>query len=205
MNLKYLLSMPVDYNQKTDSNYPLVLFLHGMGERGSDLNAVKVHGLPKLAEERNFPFILVSPQCPLGIARYSNWILHIDSIIALLDDLINKYRVDIERIYVTGLSMGGYGTWEIARRYPEKFAAIAPICGGGSTEQLQQLKNVPVWAFHGDKDEVVPIEESEAMVEALRMVGGNVKFTVYPEVNHDSWTETYNNPDFYSWLLSQKR
>lgn len=185
-------------------NYPLVLFLHGMGERGSDLNTVKVNGLPKLAEEQDFPFILVSPQCPLGVERYSNWLLHIDSIYALLDELIAQYRVDKMRVYVTGLSMGGYGTWEIAKRYPRKFAAIAPICGGGSVEQLERLNDVPVWAFHGAKDEVVPVDESKVMVKALREAGGQVKLTIYPEAYHDCWTETYNDPAFYTWLLSQK-
>ncbi|MEC2323428.1 carboxylesterase family protein [Lederbergia lenta] len=205
INLEYLLSIPDDYNQKANMDYPLVLFLHGMGERGSDLNAVKANGLPKLAEEQNFPFILVSPQCPLGVERYSTWLLHIDSIYALLEDLITQYRVDEDRIYVTGLSMGGYGTWEIAKQHPEKFAAMAPICGGGSVEHLERLKDVPVWAFHGAKDDVVPMEESQVMVEALRSAGGNVKLTIYPEATHDSWTETYNDPAFYTWLLNQKR
>lgn len=205
VSLAYLLSLPKDYEAEGNKKYPLVLFLHGMGERGSNLDLVKLHGLPKNAEKEDFPFILVSPQCPLDIQRYSNWLFYIDSVIALLDDVIDNYQVDEQRVYITGLSMGGYGTWEIAKQFPHKFAAAAPICGGGSTKQIDRLADMPVWAFHGAKDDVVPLEESEVMVEALRDAGGNVKFTIYPEANHDSWTETYNNPEFLSWLLKQKK
>jgi len=204
VELSYLLSLPKDYEENQDTSYPLVLFLHGAGERGDDLNLVKEHGPPKLAEERDFPFILVSPQCPAD-QRYSTWHLYMDDLNALVDEMIDQYRVNKKRVYVTGLSMGGFGTWELAKRFPEKFAAAAPICGGGSTKQIERLNDVPVWAFHGAKDDVVLLEESERMVEALSEVGGNVKLTVYPDANHDSWTETYNNPDFYTWLLSQKK
>ncbi|MBO1004015.1 prolyl oligopeptidase family serine peptidase [Pseudogracilibacillus auburnensis] len=205
VNLAYLLSLPVDYEESENKSYPLVLFLHGRGERGDNLNLVKAHGPAKLAEKKEFPFILISPQCPIEIPRYSTWPVYTDELIALVDDIIERYRVDEKRVYVTGLSMGGYGTWDIAKKYPEKFAAAAPICGGGSTKDIERLKNIPVWAFHGAKDDVVLIEESKEMVEALRAVGGNVKFTIYPNANHDSWTETYNNPEFYTWLLSQKK
>lgn len=203
-NLPFLLSLPSNYEQSEDL-YPLVLFLHGMGERGNDLNKVKVHGIPKVVEEKEFPFIMVAPQCPDDLYRYSTWINLMDELKALIDDVAVNYRVDKQRIYVTGLSMGGYGTWEIAKRYPELFAAAAPICGGGSVKNIERLKDVPVWAFHGAKDDVVLLEESEVMVEALRKAGGDVKFTVYPDANHDSWTETYNNPEFYTWLLSKRK
>ncbi|MBS4218666.1 prolyl oligopeptidase family serine peptidase [Bacillus sp. FJAT-49711] len=204
VELSYLLSLPKEYEENHDTSYPLVLFLHGAGERGDDLNLVKEHGPPKLAKERDFPFILVSPQCPFDM-RYSTWELYMDDLNALIDEIIEQYRVDKKRVYVTGLSMGGFGTWDIAKRYPEKFAAAAPICGGGSTKNIERLKGVPVWAFHGAKDDVVLLEESERMVEALSEVGGSVKLTVYPDANHDSWTETYNNPDFYKWLLSKNK
>ena len=124
---------------------------------------------------------------------------------ALLFHVEEKYKVDKQRVYLTGLSLGGYGTWSMARRYPDYFAAIVPICGGGSRSGIEQLKNTPTWVFHGAKDETVSIDQSERLVEALKGVGGNVKFTVYPEAGHDAWTETYNNPKLYEWLLEQKR
>jgi predicted peptidase len=123
----------------------------------------------------------------------------------LLDDIIRTYRVDRDRVYLTGLSMGGFGTWDLAAAHPEKFAAIAPICGGGNPQNAKKLARLPIWVFHGAKDPTVPIERSREMVEALKAAGANVKFTVYPEAQHDSWTETYNNPEFYQWLLEQKR
>lgn len=203
VGLSYLLSLPPNY-EETEEKFPLVLFLHGMGERGNDLELIKKHGPPKLADEKEFPFILVSPQCPIE-PRLANWLVYIDDLMALVDDIIEKYRVDTKRVYVTGLSMGGYGTWALAKRYPDRFAAIAPICGGGSVEGIEKLKDLPIWVFHGAKDEVVPLSESEVLVEALRKVGGNVKFTIYPDADHDSWTETYENPEFYEWLLSQRK
>lgn len=203
VGLSYLLSLPPNY-EETEEKFPLVLFLHGMGERGNDLELIKKHGPPKLADEKEFPFILVSPQCPIE-PRLANWLVYIDDLMVLVDDIIEKYRVDTKRVYVTGLSMGGYGTWALAKRYPDRFAAIAPICGGGSVEGIEKLKDLPIWVFHGAKDEVVPLSESEVLVEALRKVGGNVKFTIYPDADHDSWTETYENPEFYEWLLSQRK
>ena len=196
--LDYLLSLPADYD-KSKKLWPLVLFLHGSGESGSDLAKVKVHGPPKLVESNGpFPFILVSPQSP-----GRGW--NPDVLNALLDTLIKQYRVDKDRVYLTGLSMGGYGTWMLAAAHPEKFAAIAPICGGGSPADAKALAKLPIWVFHGAKDNTVPLRRSEEMVEALKAAGGNPKFTVYPDAGHDSWTATYNDPEFYSWLLAQKR
>lgn len=196
--LEYLLSLPTDYG-KSRKSWPLVLFLHGSGESGKDLNKVKVHGPPKLAEANgSFPFILVSPQSP-----GRGWDPHVLN--ALLDSVIKKYRVDKNRVYVTGLSMGGYGTWALAAAYPGKFAALAPICGGGNPADADKLAHLPVWVFHGAKDTTVPSKRSEEMVEALRAAGGNPKFTLYPDAGHDSWTATYDDPEFYKWLLVQKR
>ncbi len=196
--LEYLLSLPTDYNQSRN-RWPLVLFLHGAGESGSDLAKVKTHGPPKLVEANGpFPFILVSPQSP-----GRGW--NPDFLNALLDSLIKKYRVDKNRVYLTGLSMGGYGTWALAAAHPEKFAAIAPICGGGNTNDAAKLARLPIWVFHGGKDNTVPLKRSEEMVEAIKAAGGNPKFTVYPEAGHDSWTATYDNPEFWKWLLAQKR
>ena len=124
---------------------------------------------------------------------------------ALLDEIEHDYAVDPDRVYVTGLSMGGYGAWEVAMQFPQRFAAIAPVCGGGDTTTVCVLRNVPVWAFHGEQDRIVPLEDGKVMVDTLRNCGGNVKFTVYPHTGHDSWTQTYSNPHFYSWLLEQSR
>jgi predicted peptidase len=119
--------------------------------------------------------------------------------------VIAQYAVDEERVYVTGLSMGGFGTWSLAQAHPERFAAIAPICGGGNPELAGNLRHVPVWAFHGAKDNVVPLSASQEMVDALKAIGADVKFTIYPEAYHDAWTETYENPQLYEWLLQHKR
>ncbi len=196
--LNYLLSLPTDYG-KSRKAWPLVLFLHGAGESGSDLEKVKVHGPPKLVETKGpFPFILVSPQSP-----GRGW--NPDVLNALLDTLLKQYRADKDRVYLTGLSMGGYGTWALAAAHPERFAAIAPICGGGNPADAKKLAQLPTWVFHGAKDPTVPLKRSEEMVEALKAAGGNPKFTVYPDAGHDSWTATYENPEFYTWLLAQKR
>lgn len=190
----YLLFLPKQY--ETRGKWPLILFLHGSGERGSNLNDVKRHGVAKIVENKpEFPFIVVSPQCPRG-QRWS-----VPLLITLLDEAIAAYNVNLERIYLTGLSMGGYGTWRLAAAQPDRFAAIAPVCGRANPEEAYKLKNLPIWVFHGAMDSVVPFSESEKMVTALKAGGGNVKFTVYPDIDHDSWTETYNNPALYDWFL----
>jgi predicted peptidase len=199
--LKYLLYLPQDYGKEANKAWPLVLFLHGSGERGTDLEVVKKHGPPKLvAEGKQFPFILVSPQCPPN-----QWW---DSIVlkGLVDDVQTRCHVDPDRVYVTGLSMGGFGTWDLARHYPQKFAAIAPICGGGDPQFARNLAHMPAWVFHGEDDHTVPIQRSEEMVEALKKAGDtDVKFTRYPGVGHDSWVKAYDDPQLYEWLLSHKR
>jgi predicted peptidase len=202
VSLRYLLYLPEGYGQQKGQKWPLMLFLHGAGERGNDINLVKKHGPPKLIDQgKEFPFIVVAPQCP----SESWWTEQLDALTALLDDVQAKYAVDPDRVYVTGLSMGGFGTWALACQYPERFAAIAPICGGGEWFLTSRLKNVPVWAFHGAKDPVVALRESTEMVEALKKAGGDVQLTVYPEAQHDSWTESYSNPKLYEWFLSHKR
>lgn len=197
VRMGYLLALPKDYEKQ--DKWPLLLFLHGSGERGDDLDLVKVHGPPKLiAAGKEFPFIVVSPQCPK-----ERWWEPIE-LIALLDDLSAKYKVDPDRICVTGLSMGGFGTWRLAAYAPDRFAAMAPICGGGETHWARQIPHIPCWVFHGAKDEGVKLERSEEMVLALTKAGGSPRFTVYPNAGHDSWTETYDNPKFYEWLAQRR-
>jgi predicted peptidase len=184
---------------KKKKDWPLVVFLHGAGERGDDLEKVKVHGPPKLVEQgKDFPFILVSPQC-----KQNRWWEPV-SLSALIDGVEEKYNVDAKRIYLTGLSMGGFGTWDLASYSPERFAAIAPICGGGdATKTVYTIGDkIPAWVFHGAKDSVVPLVRSKELVDGFKKRGVDVKFTVYPDSGHDSWSETYNNPELYQWMLS---
>jgi predicted peptidase len=207
LHLSYLLYLPRGYGSRPEQRWPLILFLHGAGERGDDLGLVKKHGIPKIVEERDdLPFIAVSPQCP----THSNWAAHIRDLDGLLTEAMSRYAVDLKRVYLTGLSMGGFGTWHLATAYPQRFAAIAPICGGVEwsldfQETASRLKDVPVWAFHGAKDEVVPPEASKRAVEAVLASGGNARLTIYPEAGHDSWTETYSNPELFAWFLQHSR
>jgi predicted peptidase len=203
VNLNYLLYLPADY-EVGNKNYPLILFLHGAGERGDDLELVKMHGIPKIVEQqKDFPFIAISPQCPADRWWVDPWLL--EALNGLLDEMIQNYRVDPDRVYLTGLSMGGFGTWALAMAHPERFAAIAPICGGGMPWMAYRIKDVPVWAFHGAQDPVVPLQRTEEMVDALKRLNGTVKLTVYPEAGHDSWTQTYNNPELYQWFLAHRK
>jgi predicted peptidase len=207
--VNYLLFLPQGYEANGGKRWPLILFLHGAGERGTNIWKVATHGPPKhVATMRDFPFIVVSPQCPEG------QIWSRDVLLGLLDEVMAKYPVDKKRVYLTGLSMGGYGTWDLGLAHPERFAAIVPICGGGQTilvllssrDKASALKSLGVWAFHGGKDPVVPLEESQRMVDALKKARvEDVQLTVYPEAGHDSWTETYKNPKLYEWLLQHER
>jgi len=196
----YLLFLPRQY-AKTKKKWPLILFLHGSGERGNDLELVKKHGLARIVEENPaFPFIVASPQCPKDQWWSTEVLTH------LLDSLERKYRIDPKRIYVTGLSMGGFGTWQLAFEHPTRFAAIAPICGGGIPNLTFLIKHLPVWVFHGAKDDAVPVEEAHRMVSALQKRSSTkVRLTIYPEAGHDSWTETYANKQLYTWFLSKQR
>ena len=239
---EYLVSLPTGYDAAAEKTWPVILFLHGSGERGTDPWKVAIHGPPKLirgdvpapspapgakaapAAPPETPearaqreqaatmlrenFIVVSPQCPPGVSWDD------DGVLALLDDALARHRADARRVYLTGLSMGGFGTWSVGLKFPERFAAIAPICGGGQTSDVRRGARVKqaaflslgIWAFHGAKDPTVPLEESETMVAALKKAGvTDVHFTVYPEAKHDSWTETYNNPELYAWLLKHTR
>ena len=194
----YLLCLPKDYDK--EKSWPLVLFLHGAGETGTDLDKVKAHGPPKLlANGKEFPFVLVAPQ-----ARRFGWdpaTLH-----ALLDEITAGYKIDPDRVYLTGLSMGGMGTWATAAAKPERFAAIVPICGAGDPKDAKKLKDLPIRIFQGGKDTTVKPETAERMLKALQDAGAkDVELKVYPDAGHDSWTATYDDEKMWEWLLKQKR
>ncbi|HPD31123.1 MAG TPA: prolyl oligopeptidase family serine peptidase [Phycisphaerae bacterium] len=195
---RYLLARPCQ--QSPQDRWPLLLFLHGAGERGEDLAMVKRHGPLKVLEQgMDLPFVIAAPQCPPG----KWWNNHM--LIEFLDHLLATNQIDPDRVYLTGLSMGGFGTWNLATEFPERFAAIAPVCGGGYWFLADQLRDVPVWAFHGARDDVIPLEESERMIRAIQAAGGDARLTVYPEAGHDAWTQTYSNPELYQWFLSHRR
>jgi predicted peptidase len=199
--LSFLLALPEEYESQ-DHNWPLVVFLHGAGERGMDISQVLIHGIPKeAAEGMPFPFLLLAPQCP----EETDWYLHLEAVMQLIERTASRHRVDTRRIYLTGISMGGFGVWQLAMQYPAVFAALIPVCGGGMPWRANRVKGMPVWVFHGAKDEVIPLFYSQNMVEALEACATPVKFTVYPEAGHDSWTETFQNPAVYEWMLSQAK
>jgi len=199
-SMGYLLYLPANY-RASGEKFPLILFLHGSGERGNKLPLVKKHGPPKIVEEwSDLPFIIVSPQLSLDNQRFDTLALA-----ALLDSVEQKYSVDPDRVYLTGLSMGGGGAWQLAAHQPDRFAAIVPICGYTDARDGVKLKKVAVWAIHGDFDGAVPYPETEQMVDALRTAGGDVKFTIHHGGGHDTWTSTYGMPEFYEWLLRHRR
>lgn len=200
--------------------YPLVLFLHGAGERGTDNAAQLKHGVTPIlegAQKLGEPCFLIAPQCPpdlwwapidrktmkLDPAAKPNSVL--DAVLALTAEVSKTQPVDPQRFYVTGLSMGGFGTWNLLAQVPERIAAAMPICGGGEPAQATKFKDVPLWAFHGEADPVVPVKTTRDMIAALEKAGGKPKATYYPNVQHDSWTQTYANPKVLKWLFAQRR
>jgi len=198
--INYLMFLPKDY-ANTGKPSPMIVFLHGSGERGNDLEKVKAWGPPAIVEKNpNFPFIVLSPQCPDG-----QW-WNIFLLKGMIDDVLAKYNVDKSRVYLTGLSMGGFGAWELAMTFPDYFAAVAPICGGGNPILVSKLKNTPVWVFHGKKDESVPEQQSAIMVEALKKIGANVEYTVLPEGGHsDAWIYAYDKAGLFDWFLKHQK
>jgi|SRR6516225_1953766 predicted peptidase len=199
---KYVLFVPHDYTG--DKAYPLILFLHGAGETGTDGQKPAKVGLgPAIRkEEKSFGFIAVFPQ-----SQKRTWLADADDgkrAIQILDEVMKEYKVDAKRVYLTGLSLGGYGTWSMAVKYPERWAAIVPICGGGNADQAAKIKNIPCWCFHGDADKAVPVERSRKMIEALKTAGAAPKYTEYPGVGHNSWDQAYGTKELYEWLLMQK-
>ena len=205
VRLDYLLWLPQD--DDTAHPWPLILFLHGSGERGNDIRQVLNYGLPKrLANGLALPAIIAAPQCPAD----SDWTLHDDALVALLDEIAANYPIDQKRVYLTGLSMGARETWRLACANPQRFAAVVAICGRRpyglrSEEDAALISHLPIWVFHGARDQVVPIEESNRMVAALRRYGADVRYTVYPDADHDAWTQAYAEPELYPWLFAQRR
>ena len=208
VSVRYMLFTPQDY-QADGKPWPLLLFLHGLGESSDDdLTRVKIHGPAKFVDSRpDFPFVVVTPQCPppgedKKLIRTA-W--KPDQLIQLLDHVTERLNIDTTRVYVTGLSMGGYGTWRLVAAHPERFAAAVPICGGGEPVKMAPtLRRVPIWAFHGARDTTVPLISSQEMVDAVRRAGGDVRLTVYPDVGHNSWVKAYDNQEVYDWLLSHR-
>ena len=200
--------------------YPLVLFLHGAGERGTD-NLVSLKYLPTWIAEpegrRQFPCFVLVPQCPpekMWIDKH--WALkehamspeptdEMKAVVAMLRQVMDQEAVDKNRVYLTGLSMGGYGAWELAARHPDLFAAVVPICGGGDERQVSKLVGLPIWAWHGTLDQAVPVERSRRMIEAIRAAGGNPFYTELEHVNHNSWSPAYHSPDLLAWMFRQTR
>lgn len=197
----YLMYYPQDYDRDTSARWPLVLFLHGAGERGEDLNKLKFHGpAMKIEQGEHYPFLVISPQLDS-----EHWEWEPTRLFDLVRSVVKENRVDQERIYVTGLSMGGFGTWKMIAEYPNYFAAALPICGGGDPETAWKMKFIPIWTVHGQKDNIVPIASTERIVEAVKKYNPDIKFTVYPDIYHDSWVPVYDSSEWYEWLLSHKR
>jgi len=216
--LLYRLLKPKDYDAA--KRYPLVIFLHGAGERGDDNQKQLIHGMNDFASDEimnKYPAFVIAPQCPQGeawggINRLAKNPTPPGELAPALAATLHaaaavqkEFPIDDRRIYITGLSMGGYGTWSALANRPELFAAAAPICGGGEMAAVERFKSVPLWAFHGTDDKTVPVERSREMIAALKAAGANPKYTEYPGVGHNSWAQTYSNPEFYEWLFAQRK
>lgn len=204
--LPYRMLAPAHYDPK--QAYPLVVFLHGAGSRGND-NERQVNEVPdffKKSGRKDSPCFIVAPQCP-GKGPLIFWTETVGTglVSALLDDFEKNHRIDPKRIYVTGVSDGGWGTFALLARHPTRFAAGAPLCGGGDVNDAPKYAQVPIWVFHGAKDNVEPVKSSRDLVAALRKAGGNPKYTEYPNADHNIWDRAYGNPKLYEWLFAQKR
>jgi predicted peptidase len=199
IDFPYLLHLPKNYRKK--DLYPLIVFLHGAGERGDDTKLLKV-GLPNLLETaKEYSFMLVAPQCPID----SWWTRELEELAIFLKDFLGRYNIDKKRVYLTGLSMGGDGTWRLAALQSKLLAAIVPICGVDKANSASKLKDIPSWAFHGANDDIVPVKESRKVVNAIKALGGNAKLTVYPDADHNAWDQAYKTKELYEWLFAQRK
>jgi predicted peptidase len=195
--------------------YPLIIFFHGAGERGNDNEKNIKHIKEMVTNNGNrmkYPCFVIAPQCPeklKWIESYNSELTArpakpMQQFITLLEKILKENPIDPSRIYVTGLSMGGFGTWDLIARYPNKFAAAVPICGGGDEKTAPKIKHIPIWAFHGAKDTTVPPEKSRKMIKALQDAGGSPGYSEYPDVEHPSWVHAYKDPFLLTWLFRQK-
>lgn len=198
---KYVVYVPKSY--KGDKDFPLILFLHGSGETGTDgERQIKVGLASAIKKKDNFPFLAVFPQSQKG-----GWQAKSNEgkrAMSILAEVEKSYKVDSKRIYLTGLSMGGYGTWSLALAHPNRWAAIAPICGGGDPANADKIKDIPCWCFHGDADTAVNVKKSRDMIDALKKAGGSPRYTEYEKVGHNSWDRAYATAELYDWFLKHK-
>jgi predicted peptidase len=196
----FVVQKPHDYEAE-GKKFPLIIFLHGSGECGRDLSKIEKHSLLKItSQQKDFPFMIIAPQMP----AYDGW-WSVESLDALLDHVLATYKIDSNRVYLTGISLGAYGVWDWACHRPQAFAAIVPIAGEGNDDWAGKLKNIPVWAFHGAKDKAVSPAEEQRMVDAVNKAGGNAKLTLYPDLGHNAWDRAYSDPALFKWLLEHAR
>jgi predicted peptidase len=223
LRMPYRLLVPSDLN--SSSKHPLVLFFHGSGERGDDNERQLLNGVGRFAtldSQSRFPCFVVAPQCPTHLDNQpimwtgereqmrslklaSEVAIPLQTALELVSAIQVKFPIDQDRIYVTGISMGGFATWEALLRHPEKFAAAVPVCGGGDASHAARIKDIPVWAFHGADDPTVPVECSRLMIKMMEKAGGHPHYTEYPGVGHNSWDRAYAEPELVSWFFSQGR
>ena len=239
---EYWLYLPQGYNDSNEEKWPVIMFLHGGGERGEDINKVLKHGpIMEVYNGRELPFIIIAPQMPsmpideqraarerrtpsvktgrksmlrtvIGVENKfgplgppHGWNEIEKDLIMILDNTLKNYRADSNRMYLTGLSYGGFGTWYMAIHHPDRWAAVAPICGAGDNYQVHKIGKTPVWLFQGGRDNVVPPEISLKTADILDAAGGNVRVTVHEDLSHDCWTRVYSGEDIYNWFLSHSR
>lgn len=198
---KYAVFVPPSYDGS--KAFPVILFLHGSGETGTDGDKQTKGGLGKHIRDvkQKFNFITVFPQAHPTAKGWGPNNNNGKAALGMLDEVMSSYKTDSKRVYLTGLSMGGFGTWSFAAAYPDKWAAIAPICGGGNPKNADKIKDIPCWDFHGDADDAVNVSKSRDMIKALKDAGGNPKYTEYPGVGHNSWDKAYATGELYSWML----
>ena len=202
MKIQYLVQLPRGYQDDTNQFWPMVCYLHGIGESGDDIKKVLRFGPPRLvAQGRELPCIVISPQLPKDYF----WFRESNAMIDLLDEVTKRYRVDKRRVHVTGNSMGAFGAVLLAAREPGRFASLVPVCGGVDYVDSLRLHDVPIWAFHGEKDPIIPVEESRRLVELVRQIGGKARLTIYPDLGHNCWDRAYEDPALWDWMLAQKK